>query len=410
MNLKRRASLLSKIVLMLLAQQSLTGATITKASRGARHLSLGLRLTDPTELDKALKLAEAIALASNSKNVLSTRQAGLILYQFQLAQGFWESYTRADLPTPEAVGLAEQRRPVAFELDPPHALIAGTTGSGKSETVKSILLSLLTSHTPDTLSLVLLDPNRDYSDLANAAHLAIPIAHDADSIRTALAYANRELLHRIERDNKAGKLLIVAIDEAEGETALGDKINLGFAQNIAKRGRAFGLHLIVSTQEPKEKNLEGFLGQLLNRFVGTVRDARESALFTGHAGLNAHKLTGKGDFLHVVGATHDRFQVAMVTHRDVETLPRAEAKPPFEDVSRDLVVLPDEPEPNTGGRPPIQIDPVTTARYFWHNPYAVSRTMARERFGLTRTAHDLHKDFTIQFTEELKRLRGERSR
>ncbi len=406
MNLKRRATALSRIVLMLLGREKLAGARITQAHRGARHLSLGLRLVDPTELDKALKLSEAVAMASNTDNVLAHRQAGLILYQFQLAQGYWESYTRADLPSSEAVGLAEQRRPVAFQLDPPHALVAGTTGSGKSETVKSIIVSLMTSFTPDELALVMIDPNRDYIDLNNAAHLAIPIAHDADSIRTGLAYANRELLHRIDANNRDDKRLVVVIDEAESDIALGDKVNLEFAQNIAKKGRAFGVHLVVSTQEPKERTLEGFLGQLLNRFVGTVRDGRESALFTGHAGLNAHKLTGKGDFLHVVGAEYHRFQVAQVTRRDFDSLERAEIKQPFEDVSHDLVILPDEPETNEGGRPALTVDPIMTARYFWNNPYAISRSMAAERFGLTRTAHNLHKNFTIEFTEELKRLRG----
>lgn len=411
MNLKRRATALSRIVLMLLEKERLTGARITQAHRGARHISLGLRLIDPTELDRALKLSEAIAMASNSDNVIAHRQAGILLYQFQLAQGYWESYTRADLPSSEAVGLAEQRRPIVFKLDPPHALVCGTTGSGKTEGMKSIILALMSSYTPDELGLIVIDPNRDYVALENAAHLVIPIAHDAEPIRTALAYANRELIHRIEANNRDDKRLIVVIDEAESDSVLGDKINLEFAQNVAKKGRAFGVHLLVSTQEPKEKNLEGLLGQILNRYVGMVRDARESALFTGHAGLNAHKLTGKGDFLHVVGAEYSRFQVAQVTRRDFDSLERAEIKAPFEDTSQDLVILPDEAEVSTGGRPATETDMAMVARYYWHNPHAISISMAREHFGLTRTAHNLHKQAAITFADELQRLRatGKRS-
>ncbi|MCB0154686.1 MAG: DUF87 domain-containing protein [Anaerolineae bacterium] len=406
MNLKRRARTLSTIVLMLLAKENLTGATVTQAHRGARHLSLGLKLADPTELDKALKLAEAIALSSNSENVLAQRQAGLILYQFQLVQGFWESYTRADLPTPAAVGLAEQRRPVSFELDPPHALIAGTTGSGKSETVKSVLLSLMGSYSPAELSLILVDPNHDYSDFDNAAYLAQPIAHDADSIRQALTFANRELVNRLESNNRAGKLLVVAIDEAESDPALGDTVNLEFARNIAKQGRKYRVHLLIASQKPTQKTLAGLVDQTLNRFVGLVADAHESARLTGHSGLDAHKLTGKGDFIHIAGPSIARFQVALATRQDFDQLERAEVRP-VEVVSPDVIILPDDlafPD-NTGGRPPLEVDPVQAARYLWHNPNTISIARGQEEFGLSRRAHNLHKEFTIQFANELKRLR-----
>lgn len=404
MNLQKRAQRLSRIVLMLLQQEKLTGAKITQAHRGARHLSLGLRLVDPTELDKALKLAEAIALSSNSENVISTRQTGLIVYQFQLAQGFWEAYTRADLPGAGAVGLGDRRKPVAFNLDPPHALIAGTTGSGKTETVKSVLMSLMTSHKPDELGLVLIDPNRDYGDLDHAAHLALPIARDNEEISVALAYANRELRDRIAANNRDGKILVIGIDEAE--SVLNDKTNLGIAQTIAKRGRVFRVHLVISTQEPKEKNLTGFLGQLLNRFIGLTSNARESALFTGHAGLDAHKLTGKGDFLHVAGPDVTRFQVAQVTRQDLGRLERAEIKPVDDISSQDLVILPDVGEPGAGGRPVLTVDPAIAAGYYLANPNAISRSMAAEQFGLSRTAHNLHKVFTLEFAKEIKRLKG----
>lgn len=404
MNLKRRARTLSTIVLMLLQKENLTGATITQAHRGARHLSLGVRLTNPTELDKALKLAEAIALSSNSENVIAQRHTGLILYQFQLVQGYWESYTRADLPTPAAVGLAEQRRPISFELDPPHALIAGTTGSGKSETLKSVLLSLMGSYSPAEMSLILVDPNHDYGDFDNAAYLALPRASDKASIRQALSYANQELVNRLESNNRSGKLLVVAIDEAESENALGDAVNLEFARNIAKQGRKYRIHLLIASTKPTQKTLAGLVDQTLNRFVGLVADAHESARLTGHSGLDAHKLTGKGDFIHVAGPSIARFQVALATQKDFDSLPRAEIRP-VETISPDLIILPDDPETSAGGRPPIQVDPVQAARYFWHNPYTISRAMAAEKLGLSRTAHELHKTFTIQFADELKRLR-----
>jgi len=403
MNLKRRAKLLSRITFLILAQQNLSGATLTAAHRGARHLSLGLRLTNPTEMDRALKMSEAIALASNSENVLAGRQLGLIVYQFQLAQGFWESYTIADLPTPQAVGLAEQHRPVAFELDPPHALIAGSTGSGKSETVKTVLLSLMRSYSPDELQLVLVDPNHDYSDFDNVAHLAIPIASNPEAIQRALAYANLELVNRIEANNKAAKLLVVAIDEAETDIALGDTVNLELARNIGKRGRAYRVHLLIASQKPTQKTLAGLVDQCLNRFVGLVANANESVYLTGHSGLEAHKLTGKGDFIHIAGPDIARFQVAKTGPKDFDRLERAEIKPVK--VEPDLIILPDGQDASTGGRPALKVDPVLAARYLWYNPNAISITRGQEEFNLNRRAHNLHKAFAIELAAELKRLR-----
>lgn len=408
MNVQRRAKLMSRIVLMLLQQQNLTGAKITKASRGARHLSLGLKLFDSTELDKALKLAEAVALASNSENVIATRQEGLIIYQFQLAQGYWETYTRDDLPTSQAVGFAEQRQPIEFNFEPPHALIAGSTGSGKSETLKSILVSLISTYSTSELIIILIDPHRELDDFANESHLALPIASSSDDIRNVLVYANRELAHRKAENIKDGKTLVIAIDEAASDEVLSNPANLAVIQNISKQARKYRIHLIVGTQKPTHGELPSILDNLLNKWVGQLSDAGLSARITGHAGLMAHKLTPKGDFLHITGPDVSRLQIAMATDKDFAKLERTEIQP-VNFAEQDVIILPDEVE-NSGGRPPLTVEPAMAAKYFWHNPNAISIAMAKEMFGLSRTAHNLHKDFVIQFTDELRKLRREHKR
>ncbi len=156
--LKRRAKFYAHVLNILFQNQRLSGGKLQTASRAARHLSLGLRLFNPIEIDKALKLAEPLALAANCSNVLAARQTGLIVYQFQLAQGFWQDYTRADLPTSQAVGLAEKRQPIEFDFTYPHSLVAGSTGSGKSETIKSILVSLMTTYLPSICQETLFKP------------------------------------------------------------------------------------------------------------------------------------------------------------------------------------------------------------------------------------------------------------
>ncbi|MBE7469624.1 MAG: hypothetical protein DPW09_17805 [Anaerolineae bacterium] len=397
-NLQGRARRYAIVINLLYGRVGLAGS-LKAAHRGARHLSLGVRLSDPTQLDRALKLAEPLALHAGTENVLAQRDGGLVFYQFQLAQGFWEQYTRADV-SGLAVGLAESRRPVLFDLDPPHALVAGTTGSGKSETLKSILLALLTTYTPQELGVILVDPHRDYSDFANVAHLVMPIANEPGDIRQALAWANNELAHRKAEDIKEGRAIVIAVDEAD--LALADKMNLEAAKNIAKQARKYRVHLIVSTHKPLHSDLPGILDMLINRFIGLVSDAKISATLTGHAGLQAHKLTGKGDFLHIAGAICERFQVAMATRQDYEALPRTEVKP-VEVNALDLLTLPPE---KPIGRPTLEVDPVIAAQYFWRNPNSISIAMARELFNLSRNGHDLHKKFVLDFITELRRLRA----
>lgn len=400
-SLEQRARMYARIIILLFQKQGLSGATVAQANRGARHLSLGVKLVNPVELDKALKLDEAIALSANVDNVLAQRQAGLLLYQFQLAQAHWQSYTRADLPTTQAVGLAERRQPVEFGFEYPHALIAGTSGSGKSETIKSILLSLMGSYKPTELNVILIDQDGDYSDFTNAAHLAMPVASTGEEIQTALLYVNRELAHRQANDIKNDKALVLVIDEAQD--ILADDSRLEIVRQVSQHGRKYQIHVILGTQKPSHKDLPGILDNLLNRFVGLVSDSRLSANLTGHAGLQAHKLTGKGDFIHVAGLDVQRFQVAQATRQDFEQLDRCEVAPVTIEENSLIelpTLLPDRPV----GRPSLEVQPALLAWYFLHHPGQITHALAREN-GISRDNHVLHRDFCLEFINAYKQLR-----
>lgn len=401
-NLTGRARRFALIIQLLFAKQGLAGKLVT-AHRGARHLSLGIRLNDPTKLDPALKLAEPLALHSAAPAVLAQRAGGLIFYQFEIPQAFWEYYTRADLPTQEAIGLAEQRRPVIFTVeDAPHALVAGSTGSGKSEGVKSILMAQLTMHEPGNLALALIDPHGDYPDFHNVAHLIAPIAQDGEKIRHLLRFLVQELAYRKAENIRDGQPVLVVIDEAN--EVLSVPGNLALVQNLAQ-GRKYRIHLVIATQKPLHADLPKILDNLDNRFVGRVTDAKVSATVTGQAGLQAHRLTGKGDFLHVSGMTVERFQIAQATHRDFERLPRGETPQPV--TVEDTPAIPILPEISGPGRPPVELDPRVLAHYFFHGPQNITHRLARELFGLARTGHTLHRDFCSEFAREYLRIRRE---
>jgi hypothetical protein len=419
-----RAHVYARIINLLFAERRLSGRLVA-ASRGARHLSLGIRLDNPLRLDTALDLAEPLALAANTPAVLAQRlpaQPGLVTYQFQLAWGYWKTYTRSDV-TGLGVGLAENHRQVDFGFDPPHALVAGTSGSGKSETVKSILCGLFTAYAPGDLGAVIVDPHRDYyENFRNAAHLAAPIASTPEEIGVALRWAGQELARRVQAGARDARQIVIVIEEAEDYL---DAEQLAIARSIAGEARKFGMHLIVSAKKPTQRNLPDLLDKLLNRWVGLVDNANTSALLTGHAGLACHKLTGKGDFVHVVGPDLDRLQVAMTTPADYARLPRAEIRAPAvepEDTPRALNLEgsrdEDEdspralgfPVPDKGGRPPTVLDPRKVAYYLVYpgGPNAVTRAIAETVLSLKRQGHTAHRDFAAELYDEIGRLMAAR--
>jgi hypothetical protein len=409
MELVARAKFYTRVAGVLYSREGLRGRVV-QANRGARHLSLGVRLANPLQLDRALKLAEPLALATNTPAVIVARQPdqpGLVTYQFQLQQGLWQRYTRADLETQPGrvgVGLSEGRRQVDFTFDLPHAGFFGTTGSGKSEAVKSLLCGLFTAYTPDELQAVIIDPDGDHIDsFRNAAHLGgIPIARTSEEADRVLAYVKAELLRRKRANLRDGKRLVVVIDEAED--AMAQQERLAVAQAIGGDGRKFKINLVLVTPDPNEKTLPDLLPKVVNRWVGLVSDGRVSAYLTGHKGLECHKLTGAGDFMHVAGNRQERLLMAMATQADYDQLPRAELTPPeFEDEG--LTELKEGVDEMRGpGRPPILPEPVPVAHYLFYGPDNISIAQAHERFGLSRTGHYANRDFACEIKAELMRL------
>jgi hypothetical protein len=397
--------------LSVLSREVGIGGRLLSVDRAARYLNLAVRLSNPLQIDAALKLASPLAIATSAQVVIAQRERGLILYQFELATGYWQTYTRADLearPGRVGLGLAEAKRQIDFMFDPPHALVAGTTGSGKTEAVRSALCGLFTAYSPDELQAVIVDPNHDYqADFRNVLHLrGLPIATRGNEIDRVLTYANQQLRQRKENNLRNERRLVVVVDEAE-EILHGKR--LGMVTSIAKGGRGFNVNLIVATQKPTETTLPNLVDKLNNRFVGLVADGRVSAYLTGRAGLECHKLTGKGDFVHVAG-TEERLLVAMATRTDLERLPRGEMSPPeIEGADGDVGDDEDE-DPRGPGRPPTEIEPELIAYYLWYGPEQISQRIAREVLGLGRPTHYKHRAFAQAIKDELIRLRSKNGR
>ncbi len=398
-SLQRRARRFATVLNLMLSRQGCTtGSKVVRATRAARHLSLNIRLANSNDLDKALKLQDKVALSANVQHVIALRQSGVLTYQFELSQGFWEFYTRQDLSQPECIGLGDNRQPVDFNFGTfPHALVAGATGAGKTETLKSILISLMTTFTPDELKLIVIDQKNVLGDFSNESHLVLPIAIETDEVTNALEVAYSLLVERKRAGNTDDYRLIVAIDEV---SLLPDIERL---QMLAKLGREYNIHCIVGNQRASQKDLPKILDNLNNRYVGLVDNAQTSAMLTGHSGLMAHKLTGQGDFLHVQGGSCTRFQVAQTTVSDFERLERSEVQPviaePVEAIIPDQVI-------NPVGRPKLEVQPDKVGYYLYHNPEKISRAMAHKILGLSQRSHYLHRDFTREIVSTIRELKG----
>ncbi|MGB9848008.1 MAG: DNA translocase FtsK [Minisyncoccia bacterium] len=204
----------------------------------------------------------------------------------------------------------------------PHLLIAGSTGSGKSITIHSILCSLLYKNTPETLRFILIDPKRvELSAYNRLPHLISEVIINPKKTILALRWAVNEMDERYNRlllanardinsynqkMMKEGKplmpFIVIVIDElADLMVAYGREIEAAIVR-LAQMARATGLHLIVSTQRPSVEVVTGLIkANITSRIALQVASQVDSRTILDMAG--AERLLGRGDMLYLAGDT-----------------------------------------------------------------------------------------------------------
>jgi S-DNA-T family DNA segregation ATPase FtsK/SpoIIIE len=227
----------------------------------------------------------------------------------------------AHVPDVTAVlGLDDSGVPLLLRLasaDVVHVLIAGTSGSGKTALLRSVLLSLAMYNPPDSLQIVLLDPKgRGLAPLFGLPHLLVPPARDAAEAADILTrlVAEMEFRDRQKRDRPA---IIVAADEVADLIEVGGKEVESGVRRLAQRGREAGIHLVAATQKPTS----AAVGSLAKanfpvRLVGSVGTPEDAKIATGLAASGAEKLLGHGDFLLVTHGQTWRFQAAYIGEKE----------------------------------------------------------------------------------------------
>ena len=224
----------------------------------------------------------------------------------------------------------------------PHLLIAGTTGSGKSVCMNSIIISLLYKAGPEDVKLIMVDPKMVELGIYNGIpHLLIPVVTDPKKAAGSLQWAVTEMLRRYKLMSDAGvrdlesynsimeseedgqKLpqVIVIIDELADLMLVAAKEVEDSICRIAQMGRASGMHLIIATQRPSADVITGLMkANIPSRIAFSVASAMESRIILDTQG--AEKLVGKGDMLYApIGCGKPlRVQGCFVTDSEVEAV------------------------------------------------------------------------------------------
>ena len=224
----------------------------------------------------------------------------------------------------------------------PHLLIAGTTGSGKSVCMNSIIISLLYKAGPDDVKLIMVDPKMVELGIYNGIpQLLIPVVTDPKKAAGSLQWAVTEMLRRYrmmsdmgvrdlesynsivtsEEDGQKLPQVVIIIDELADLMMVAAKEVEDSICRIAQMGRAAGMHLIIATQRPSANVITGLMkANIPSRIAFAVASAMESRIILDTMG--AEKLVGKGDMLYApVGCGKPlRVQGCFVTDTEVEAV------------------------------------------------------------------------------------------
>lgn len=227
-------------------------------------------------------------------------------------------------PLELAIGRDAEGTPVVADLAKmPHLLIAGTTGSGKSVMINSIITTLLMRALPEDVRLIMVDPKRvELAGYNGLPHLYVPVVTEPNQAASALQWAVSEMERRLkvfERlnvrkistynekqaagefehyDNPPQKMpyLVIIIDELSDLMMVAGKDVEASIVRIAQLGRAAGIHLIVATQRPSSNVVTGLIkANITNRIAFNVATGIDSRVIIDQMG--AEKLTGLGDML-----------------------------------------------------------------------------------------------------------------
>ena len=304
-------------------------AEIQNVTRGPSVTRYELKLDQGVKLSKITNLADDIALSLGASGVrISAIPDQISVVGIEVPNKVVSTvYAREVIDSPE---FRNHKSRVAFAVGKdiggnaivgniaklPHMLIAGTTGSGKSVCMNTLIISLLYKSKPEEVKLIMVDPKMVELGIYNGIpHLLIPVVTDPKKAAGALQWAVTEMMRRyrlmadagvrdLESYNKQAATtgvepmaqLVVVIDELADLMLVAAKEVEESICRVAQMGRASGIHLVIATQRPSADVITGLMkANIPSRIAFAVASSLESRIILDSPG--AEKLVGKGDML-----------------------------------------------------------------------------------------------------------------
>ncbi len=260
-------------------------------------------------------------------------------------------FTKKEIRLPIALGKNISGIPVVGDLaSMPHLLIAGTTGSGKSVCINTIILSLLYRHTPDKCKFILIDPKMlELSAYEGIPHLLCPVITEAKKAASVLGWVVKEMESRYKLMTKEGvrnidgynakhtlamPYIVVVVDEMSDLMLVAGKEIENYIQKLSQMARAAGIHIIMATQRPSVDVITGTIkANFPTRISFQVTSKIDSRTILGEQG--AEQLLGKGDMLYMSAANRIvRIHAPFVSDNEIEKVNnylRSQAEPDYID-------------------------------------------------------------------------------
>ena len=261
------------------------------------------------------------------------------------------NFKKKDIKLPIALGKNISGEPIIRDLTSmPHLLIAGTTGSGKSVCINTIILSLLYRHNPDRCKFILIDPKMlELSTYEGVPHLLCPVITEAKKAASVLGWVVKEMESRYRLMTKEGvrnidgynskhKLpmpyIVVVVDEMSDLMLVAGKEIENYIQKLSQMARAAGIHIIMATQRPSVDVITGTIkANFPTRISFQVTSKIDSRTILGEQG--AEQLLGKGDMLYMSSANKIvRIHAPFVSENEIEKINnflRSQAEPDYID-------------------------------------------------------------------------------
>ncbi|MDC0044174.1 DNA translocase FtsK [Candidatus Pelagibacter sp.] len=314
------------------------------------------------KVSKIINLAEDIARNTSSESARISTIPGRNTIGIELPNNSRENvylseilsnsdFSKKEIRLPIALGKNISGIPIIGDLaSMPHLLIAGTTGSGKSVCINTIILSLLYRHPPDKCKFILIDPKMlELSTYEGIPHLLCPVITEAKKAASVLGWVVKEMESRyrlmtkegvrnIDGYNKKHKLpmpyIVVIVDEMSDLMLVAGKEIENYIQKLSQMARAAGIHIIMATQRPSVDVITGTIkANFPTRISFQVTSKIDSRTILGEQG--AEQLLGKGDMLYMSSANRMvRIHAPFVSEIEIEKINnflRNQAEPDYID-------------------------------------------------------------------------------